>query len=38
VQPGQSFALKTVFAGYDDFVAYLASKSIESAPLARHEW
>jgi hypothetical protein len=38
VQPGQSFALKTVFAGYDDFAAYLASKSVECAPLARHEW
>jgi hypothetical protein len=29
---------KPFFAGYDDFAAYLASKSVEGAPLARHEW
>ena len=38
VHPGQSFTAKTVFAGYDDFTAYLASVAIESPPLSRHEW
>jgi hypothetical protein len=38
VQQGQSFADGTVFAGYDDFTAYLASVSIEMPMLSRHEW
>ena len=37
VRKGQSFAPKTVFAGYDDFVSYLASVSIESRSSAPHE-
>jgi hypothetical protein len=37
VQKGQSFAPKTVFAGYDDFPSHLASVSVESQPIAPHE-
>ncbi len=37
VRKGQSFSRKTVFAGYDDFAAYLASVSVESTPTAPHE-
>lgn len=37
VQKGQSFAPKTVFAGFNDFTSYLASVSVESAPTAPHE-
>lgn len=37
VRKGQSFARKTVFAGYDDFAAYLASVSLECAHAAPHE-
>ncbi len=37
VRKGQSFAGKTVFAGYDDFAAYLASVSHECRSRAPHE-
>jgi hypothetical protein len=35
---GQSFRPGTVFAGYDDFTAYLASVSVPSPGKAPHEW
>jgi hypothetical protein len=38
VRQGQSFAPGTVFAGYDDFTAYLARVSVESPAKGRHEW
>jgi hypothetical protein len=38
VRQGQSFAPRTVFAGYDDFTAYLARVSVESPAKCRHEW
>jgi len=38
VQKGRAFAPKTTFAGYGDFTSYLASVSIQSPPIAPHEW
>ena len=38
VQQGQSFSPGTVFAGYGDFTAYLASISVESPAKGRLEW
>jgi hypothetical protein len=38
VARGQCFKPGTVFAGYDDFVAYLASVSVPSLGKAPHEW
>jgi hypothetical protein len=38
VHHGQSFAPRTVFAGYNDFPAYLASISTEMPMLSPHEW
>jgi hypothetical protein len=37
VQKGQTFAPKTVFAGFNVFTAYLAGMNVESAPTAQHE-
>jgi hypothetical protein len=37
VRKGQTFAPKAVFAGFNDFTAYLASVSVESTPTAPHE-
>ena len=37
VRKGQTFAPKAVFACFNDFTAYLASVSVESAPTAPHE-
>ena len=38
VRVGQSFAPGTVFAGFDDFAAHLASVSVEVPSKAPHEW
>ena len=37
VKKGRSFAPKTVFAGFDDFAAYLASVSVDCPRAAPHE-
>jgi hypothetical protein len=38
VERGQSFKPGTVFAGYNDFPAYLASVSVPGPAKARHDW
>jgi hypothetical protein len=38
VQKDRTFAPKTVFAGFNDFTAYLESVSVESAGTAPHEF
>lgn len=38
VAAGQAFALRSAFAGFDDFAAHLAAVAVDGSSRPPHEW